>query len=121
MTFTTILLVAAGAALGAPLRFLLTRAVVRRLPAYLSMGTLVVNVVGSLILGFVVGVGAAQLVLAVGIGFCGALTTFSGFSLEVADLTTSRRHRMALATVVLSLVVCVAAAGLGLLLGRAIA
>ncbi len=120
MTITATLLVAAGAALGAPLRFLLTRAVVRRFPAYLAMGTLGVNVLGSLILGFVAGVGAPLLVLAAGTGFCGALTTFSGFSAEVADLTAARRHVSAMSTVVLSLVICVAAAALGLLLGRAI-
>lgn len=121
MTLTGILLVAGGAALGAPVRYLLTRVVALRHPSFLALGTLGVNVLGSLILGVVVGIGAPLALLALGVGFCGALTTFSSFAVEVAELSGVRRHRMALTTVLLSLVVCVAAAGVGLLLGRAIA
>ena len=94
----TPLYVALGAAVGAPLRFL----------AALWMpgprATLLVNVVGSALLGALVHPSPSVAAL-VGIGFCGALTTFSTFAVEVAQ---SRSWRYA----VLTLVLCLGAAGL---------
>ncbi|MGK5114919.1 MULTISPECIES: fluoride efflux transporter FluC [unclassified Geodermatophilus] len=86
----TPLLVAAGALAGAPLRLLVTRLVARggRDPA---PGTLVVNVVGSAVLGVVLGTAAAPgwVVTLVGTGFCGTLTTFSTFGADVVRLAES--------------------------------
>ena len=88
----TALLVAAGALVGAPLRVWLTRSAVRlgRDPA---VATLVVNVVGSAVLGALAGaseVSTATLAL-VGTGFCGGLTTFSTFGADVLRLVDLRR------------------------------
>ena len=94
----TALLVALGAAVGASMRFLLA---VRR-PDRLS--TFTVNVLGSAVLGALVHP-SPSLAALVGIGFCGALTTFSTFSVEVAQ---SRSWRYATTTVVF----CVGAAAL---------
>lgn len=87
----TVLLVVLGAALGAPARFLTDRWVQSRHDSVFPWGTLTVNVIGSFILGAVVGgvdsgafpdaVGAL-----VGLGFCGALTTYSTFSYETVRL-----------------------------------
>jgi CrcB protein len=77
------LLVALGAAVGAPLRFLVAELV----PGVRA--TLVVNVVGSAVLGLLVGASPSTYAL-VGVGFCGALTTFSAFAVEVAQTRSWR-------------------------------
>jgi CrcB protein len=89
----TPLYVALGAAVGAPLRFL----VALWLPG--RRATLLVNVTGSAVLGALVSASPSVLAL-VGTGFCGALTTFSTFSVEVAQ---SRSWRYAAVTVGLCL------------------
>ena len=94
----TPLYVALGAAVGAPLRYL----VALWLPG--PRATLLVNVVGSALLGTLVHASPSTAAL-VGTGLCGALTTFSTFSLEVAQ---SRSWRY----VVLTLGLCVGAAAL---------
>ncbi len=88
VTPAVVLAVAAGAAVGAPVRF----AVERWLGSAWPWGTWLVNVVGSAVLGVLVGVATAQpgtsavVVALVGAGFCGALTTFGGFAAQVLDL-----------------------------------
>ncbi len=78
----TPLLVAAGAGLGALLRFWVAHHLDGRTP----WGTLLVNVAGSFVLGLVVGAqpspGAVALL---GAGFCGGLTTYSAFAVQTRD------------------------------------
>jgi CrcB protein len=78
------LLVLAGATVGAPLRFLVDRWAREHTRAGTILGTLVVNVVGSFVLGVVAGRPDPPdwLMPLVGIGFCGALTTFSTLAFE---------------------------------------
>jgi fluoride exporter len=107
----TVLLVALGAAVGAPLRYLAGRA----FPG--PRGTLLVNVVGSLLLGFLVALPANGVALAgLGTGFCGALTTYSTFSLDTLVLVEEGAHRKALLNVIVSLALGLTSAYLGLLL-----
>jgi fluoride exporter len=114
MTFTTALLVALGAAVGAPLRYLVNHGIRTRLGGTPVAGTLVVNVVGSFVLGLLVGGGAGTAPLAlVGIGFCGSLTTFSTLALELWDALADDRYVHTMADVVLSLTLGIGAAGLG--------
>jgi fluoride exporter len=83
------LLVIAGAALGAPLRYLTDLLVRSRHDSLFPWGTLTVNTVGSLILGATAAVstGTAPWILTLlGAGFCGALTTFSTFGYETIRL-----------------------------------
>lgn len=79
----SVLLVALGAAVGAPLRFLLGQ----RLDGRLHLGTLLANTIGSFLLGLTVGWsldGSAEALVAV--GFCGGLTTYSSFAVQARDL-----------------------------------
>jgi fluoride exporter len=87
----TVLLVAVGGAAGACLRFVADRRVQSWHDSVFPWGTLAVNVVGSLILGFLSGAalfGAHSPIVhsLVGVGFCGALTTYSTFGYESVRL-----------------------------------
>ncbi|MCF2526762.1 fluoride efflux transporter CrcB [Yinghuangia soli] len=100
--------VVVGAAVGAPLRYLTDRAVQLWQGPEFPWGTVIVNVAGSAVLGFVGGAVAADAAsehvqLLVGTGFCGALTTYSAFSYETLRLAERGRAGYALANVVLSL------------------
>lgn len=108
------LLVAAGAAIGAPLRYLTDLAIQSLHDSAVPWGTFVVNVVGSFVLGAVAGAvslaGVSPSVLAaVGTGFCGALTTFSTFGYETVRLVREGASTLALANVVVSLAAGLAA------------
>lgn len=116
------LLVVLGAAVGAPLRYAVDRAVRSRHPTGLPWGTLAVNTAGSLVLGLVVGAAASPEVTAlVGTGFCGALTTYSTFGLETVVLGEQGRRGAAALNAVGSVVLGLAAAGSGLWLGSSLA
>lgn len=115
----TVLLVALGAAVGAPLRYLCDRAVQARHASAFPWGTLTVNVVGSLLLGVLVGVPASPAVSALlGTGFCGALTTYSTFSYETLRLTRGGHRLLALANAAGSVAAGLAAASAGYALAR---
>lgn len=80
------------------------------------LGTLAVNVVGSLLIGILlryVEQGSAQHLLGV-VGFCGGFTTFSTFSLESVRLLRDGHHTLALTYIGLSLVLCIGATFLGM-------
>ncbi len=109
----TLLWVALGAAVGAPLRYAVAHLLDRRVP----WGTVLVNVVGSFVLGLLSGsslTGAAQALL--GVGFCGALTTYSTFGYETLRLARTGAPVAALLNVGLSVLAGLGAADLGLLL-----
>ncbi|MFF5389878.1 fluoride efflux transporter CrcB [Streptomyces sp. NPDC013012] len=117
------LLVAAGGAVGAPLRYLTDRAVQARHDTVFPWGTFTVNVVGSLLLGLLTGAAlsgaaghTAQLLL--GTGLCGALTTYSTFSYETLRLAESGAWFLAVANVVASVVAGLGAVFVGLALAR---
>lgn len=117
----TVLLVAVGAAVGAPLRYLLDRAVQARHDSVFPWGTLSVNVLGSLVLGVLVGVPVVgPLSALLGVGFCGALTTYSTFSYETLRLLRNRTYTLATLNVVVSLVAGLGAAYLGIIVAAAL-
>ena len=112
----TLLMVALGAAVGAPARYLTDRLVQSRHDSLMPWGTVSVNVLGSLILGGLVGAGTAvsPAVLALlGTGFCGALTTYSTFSFETWRLIEEEDYGLAVVNVVVSVAVAMAAVVLG--------
>ncbi|TJZ81382.1 fluoride efflux transporter CrcB [Rhodococcus oryzae] len=118
----TVVLVVLGGMVGAPTRFLLDRAVGSRADSEFPWGTLTVNVIGSLILGALVG-GAAhggEVMALVGTGFCGALTTYSTFGYETVRLVEDGVRLYALANVVVSVAAGIAAAALGFAVAHAL-
>ncbi len=116
---TGALLVALGAALGAPARYLVDRAVRRRVGP--PWGTVTVNVAGSFLLGVLVvltrGAGGWQLLL--GTGLSGALTTWSTFAHETVRRSQEGRTARAAVEATTGVAVGVLAAALGALAARA--
>ena len=106
-------------AIGAPTRYVVDELVKARFPGAFPWGTFVVNVSGSLILGIVTGLALYHGLgpipkTAIGVGFCGAYTTFSAFSYETVRLVETGSIGPAFANALGSVVVGLAAAGLGL-------
>jgi len=122
--FSDILLVFVGGGAGSTVRFLLGRWVNAWHNYHFSFGTLSVNIVACLVLGFVVGIAdhrqlispAARLFWTV--GFCGGFSTFSTFSAETLTLIQGGFHLSAIIYIVLSLVLCLAATFGGIYLGE---
>lgn len=87
----TVLVVALGAAIGAPARYLLDQFVQSKHDSVFPWGTLLVNVLGSFVLGVTAqaalsGSASQTVYLLVGTGLCGAFTTFSSFAFETVRL-----------------------------------
>lgn len=114
--------VAAGAA-GAVARYLTELAVAGRATGAFPWGTLVVNVSGSFLLGFLTGLGihhglprTPRVIL--GVGFCGAFTTFSTFTFETVRLLEERVTAVAVRNIAGTLLAGLSAAAAGLALAR---
>ena len=107
------LLVAAGGALGAGARYLLVAFVSGRFPASI----LIANLAGSFVLGLLLASVDSSLWLFAGVGFCGALTTFSTFALDTLLLAREGRRAASAVNVVAS----VAGSIIALLAGLALA
>lgn len=106
---------------GAVARYLVDGSIQARTRGVLPLGTLTVNVAGSLVMGFVTGLllfhGIVKAPLAVvGTGFCGGLTTWSTASWETVRLLEEDETRAALVNAVGGMTASVIAAGCGLLL-----
>jgi CrcB protein len=117
-----LLLVAVAGGVGAALRFALDGLVKTRVTGF-PLGTLVINVSGSLVLGVLTGLGQAgtipvPMVAVLGTGMMGGYTTFSTASVETVQLLRSGKPRLAVLNGLGMLVVSVGAAALGLWLGR---
>jgi fluoride exporter len=115
----TALAVAGGAVVGAPLRYLADRAVQSRHESRFPHGTLLVNLVASLVLGFVTGISGISPAVAalLGTGFCGTLSTYSTYAFETFRLGEVREWWPAVLNVVLSVGLGLALASVGFWLG----
>ncbi|MDQ6952290.1 MAG: fluoride efflux transporter CrcB [Mariprofundaceae bacterium] len=116
--------IAAGGAMGAVMRWYIAGFIQRLSGSAFPWGTLTVNIVGSFMLGFLfiwmlerVTVGELAR-LAVTVGFLGAFTTFSTFSVETARLLQEGALSMALGNVLAQVLICVTLAWLGMQLAR---
>jgi CrcB protein len=119
-----LLAIAAGGGVGALLRFWVSTGTHAILGRGFPYGTFAVNVLGSLLMGFlyvwlldrvVTGPVVRAFLL---IGLLGGFTTFSTFSIESLNLIEAGQILKALVNVLLSVTVCITAAGLGVLIAR---
>lgn len=101
-------------------RFLVTKASVTYLGTAFPYSTLFVNIVGSFILGVIAGMALGRIAvpetvrLLVGVGFCGAFTTFSTFAVEAL---VDRPMEIMVLNVTLNNILSIGAAALGLYIG----
>ncbi len=119
-----VLAIAAGGAIGSLLRYWVSSGTHAVLGRGFPYGTLTVNILGSLLMGFLYiwlldRVAAGPVLRAfLLIGVLGGFTTFSSFSIESLNLIEAGQMLKALINVLLSVTVCIAAAGLGVLIAR---
>src|SRR5208337_985381 len=118
MTWVWVML---GSALGGLARYWLSSLAARHIGESFPVGTLIVNIVGSFVIGFFasltgpdgrvfVGTDARQFVMT---GVCGGFTTFSSFSLQTLNLARNGEMALAGANAMLSLALCLIAVWLG--------
>lgn len=89
-----LLLIFLGGGLGSVLRYLISKSLNFE-TAFIPFGTFTVNILGSLLLGLILGIAAksdfftSNIVLFLAVGFCGGFTTFSSFAFENQALLRS--------------------------------
>jgi CrcB protein len=113
--------IACAGGLGAIARFVLDGAIRHRKASEFPWATATINVTGSLLLGFVVGLVlfadvSHQVQWIVGVGFCGGYTTFSTASFETVRLIQRQQYLTGAANAVGTLLVTIVAGGIGLAL-----
>lgn len=119
-----LIFIAAGGAIGAVFRFLVSNGIHSFMSRDFPYGTLTVNVIGS----FVMGMSYVMLIERLNVsaewrafivvGLLGAFTTFSTFSIETLVLIQNNELSKAMLNVLLSVVLCVMGSWIGLILGR---
>lgn len=121
----TISLIFIGAGLGGVLRYGVSIGIYNLFNKNFPYGTLVVNISGSFLMGFLFVLTlerfqsiAPQLRALLLIGFLGGYTTFSSFSIETINLMENANWFPAIVNILLSTILCLMAAWLGVILGR---
>ncbi len=118
------LLVALGGSLGSVARYWLAGGLQSLIGVQLPVGTLLVNVAGSFILGLVMalslerGAISAEVRILLCAGFCGGFTTMSAFSYETLALLDHGSVPTLVAYVGCTLISCIGAAWVGIVAGR---
>lgn len=123
MNAATYLLVALGGAMGSVGRAWVGSQAARLLGVGFPWGTMIINVVGSALIGIIAATALApsrfflttELRIFLMVGICGGFTTFSSFSLQTFELLREGRMGAALANIVLSVGLCVIATAAGYL------
>ncbi len=114
--------VALGGACGASLRFYIYQLILNSLGKGFPFATLAVNISGSLLMGVLYGLIEQEIIevtiyrTLIGVGFLGALTTFSTFSLDTLLILQQGEYFKAIMNIFLNVCVCIFAAGLGMFL-----
>lgn len=115
-----------GGGLGALVRFLLSTKVTEKFGSAFPYGTLSVNVIGSFVMGLLAMVLVERLALdpllklGVFVGFLGAFTTFSTFSMDTLNLFEQGNNLRAIANMFISVMLSVFAVWLGVIIGKSI-
>jgi len=121
---TQLIAIASGGAAGALMRFWVSNGVYQLFGRGFPYGTLAVNLLGSMAMGFLYVLFLERMVVspemraALLIGFLGAFTTFSTFSIETLNLIEQADLLKAGANIVISVFASVLACWIGLILGR---
>ena len=116
--------IALGAVVGASARYFLSGVIARHFSSAFPYGTLVINLTGSLVLGFFLVFSAERVLLdprwrlLVAIGFCGSYTTFSSYAFESFALIEQGQWLMVGANVLANNALCLAAVLAGAALAR---
>ena len=114
-----LLLVASGGAIGAICRFLIGN-LFQLFFSSSIYGTLIVNIIGSFLIGYLISLGYYKnlseeiIKYFLIIGFLGSFTTFSAFSYETLDLIVSRKIAMSFFYISISVFICIISAYLGM-------
>lgn len=112
-----------GGFLGSILRYLITTTITKWIPQFPPSGTLLVNIVGCFILGFLIHSSSKmekEYFLLLTTGFCGGFTTFSTFGVEKLQFIINDNLPTALFYMASSIVLGTLAAGLGWYIGKTI-
>ncbi len=116
--------IAAGGAAGALMRYWMSNGIYVFLGREFPYGTLVVNIIGSLLMGFCYVFMIERMDISVEwraalmIGLLGAFTTFSTFSIETLNLLESGEQLKAALNIFLSITLCISGCWLGMIVGR---
>jgi fluoride exporter len=119
-----LLIISLGAIVGAPARYLISRFAVRLLGPVFPYGTLFINVIGSMIVGFFM-IWATERAwvdprwrLLVVVGFCGSFTTFSSYAFETMAYFEQGRWLLLWTNILTNNVLCLLGALAGMALAR---
>ncbi len=116
--------VAFGGAVGSACRYAIGTLFYNRAPSIIPLGTLLINIVGSFILGLITQLSFSSINISpevralIAVGFCGGFTTFSLFSLETASFIQQGAYTKASLYIGLSIFLSVLGLFAGLQLGR---
>jgi CrcB protein len=121
-----VLIISIGAIVGANARYFLSRFSVKALGPVFPYGTLIINLLGSMIVGFFV-IWTTERVLAdprwrllVVVGFCGSFTTFSSYAFESMSFFDRGQWLLMFANMLSNNLLCLGAALAGMALARAV-
>ncbi len=122
----TVLLISIGAIIGANLRYFVAQYVTRLIPSTFPLGTLIINITASFILGFFL-IWTSERVLAdprwrlfIAVGFCATYSTYSSFAYETFALFEKGQMALAALNILGTNVVCLVAVMLGAMLARSL-
>lgn len=122
--FEKVLLISVGAILGANARYWIGDWIAQKWGTSFPYGTLIINITGSFLIGLLISLTTERITIdprwryMIVVGFLGAYTTFSTYTLESMNLFERGQWQLGLLDVLGSVIIGLVAVGLGLILGR---